>query len=58
MVSSFSFFGIRVFYVGFVENAGAYWRRESKTAKPTKVAMVPIKPMSSVNRIKLDLLFE
>ena len=42
----------------FGRNVAAYWKRESKTAMPTSVAMVPIKPMSSVNRIKLDLLFE
>jgi hypothetical protein len=38
--------------------AAAHWRSESRIAIPTKAAMVPIKPISSVNRIKLDLLFE
>jgi len=59
-VSSFSFFGIHVFYVSFTRkwNAASYWKRESKTAMPTTVAMVPVNAMSSVNKIKLGRLFE
>jgi len=39
-------------------NRGWSLKGESRTAIPTKAAMVPIKPIGSVNRIKLDLLFE
>src|SRR4051812_5087973 len=48
----------RILYVvsGRVER-GVYWRKESKTAIPTIVAIVPVKAASSVNRMKLGRLF-